>query len=315
MERSVGKMISHRKAMGDDQAAEAEKRRAEALSLQGDDHKDERLKYLESDDRVKEKLLKKEASNFTRVYVMKNWDGWYKIYNNSGMIVSKYLDGRLGRRYEMRPDRGYGKHADYGAISIPADQVRDFIRGMLVAGLEILSETETEIEFDLKERVDQEEMVRMLHEDELTIAEANKLVMPKEMLKDLRAAMMVLLDLLHVRIRNQNLATKEVMLNEVEQRAIAMNKTIILTIRGVVKREMCMERVRRYAEETYADATTMMDMRLLTAKQYLELVNKIKAVENEVGREEARQKRTAKKAEQSGGMDASCATEEEKAKL
>lgn len=290
------KRVKARMAMGEKQAQEAGLRKVAAEKLKGKEHDDERLRFLEEDDRVKEKLLKKEANNFTRVYVMKNWDGWYKIYNNSAMLVSKYLDGKLGRRYTLKDDKGYGKHADYGAVSIPAEQVKDFIRGMLVAGLDILSETDREIEFDLKERVDQEEMVRMLHENEIIVAEANKLVMPREMLKDLRAAMMVLTDLVHVRITGQKISTRESFLNEVEHRTVTMNKTVILTIRGNIKLDKCLEQTHAFVEEMYADATTMMDLRLITAKQYLELVNKTKAVENEIGRERARQKRKVSQA-------------------
>ena len=276
--------------LGDKQKQEALERNRKAHTLKMDVGKEERIEYLQKDEEYKKKLLKKEAMNYTRVYVMKNWDGWLKVYDHSAVIVGKWLDGKLGRSYHVNEDRGYGEVAAYGAVSIPPVQVGDFVRAMLNASLKLVNETDDELEFELGERVPQEDMVRMLHESELIDAKANEIVLPKEKLPNLKASTAVLIDLLYSLIREQKSGVKEVFLDDVEQRAVKMNKMVILTARGTIKLGKCLKDVLAAADELHADAKTMRELKLITARQYLELVNRIHDVEMEVKREIKRRK-------------------------
>ena len=284
--------------LGDKQKQEMMKRSEYAQSIKDSLHKEERVGLIEKDEAYKRKLLKKEAMNYTQVYVMKNWDGWLKIYDHSAMIVDKWLDGKLGRAYHANEDRGYGVLAEYGAVSIPPMQVGDFVRALLNADLKLVNESESELEFDLGERVPQEEMVRMLHENELIDAKANEIVLPKEKLVNLKASVAVLLDFSYSLIREQKSSAKDIFLDDAERRIVAINKMVIMTARGVVKVDKCLEEVRARVEELYADARTMRELKLITARQYLELVNKTRDVEMEVGRERKRRKVIAKEAKE-----------------
>ena len=203
----------------------------------------------------------------------------------SAMVVSVWLDGRLGRRYERKDDRGYGKHAEYGVVSIPPDQVGDFVLRLAKAKIPLAMDGEWVMEFNLGERISKEEMVRMLHEDELIIDKVNKLVMPKEKLPALRNAVKVLLNHVHSEVRDQKDTTKEIFLNDVERRAVKMSKMVVATTRGSISMEDCLGSVGEFVEEMYENATIMSDMRLITAKQYKTFVDLIKGVENEQARE------------------------------
>ena len=253
----------------------------------------------EEEDQNKEWLLEREKENFTNILALKCYNGWLKICDNSAMIVSVWLDGRLGRRYERKDDRGYGKHAKYGVVSIPPDQVGDFILRLAKAKIPLSFDGEWVMEFNLGERVSKEDMVRMLHEDELIIDKVNKLVMPGEVLPGLRNAVKMLLVQIHCEIRDQKDSTKEIALNDMEREVISMNKKIIATARGRMEVEMCFECVGRFVEEMFENVTTMSDLRLITAKQYKKLVDLIMGVENEQAREMKRRaiKRVEKRIE------------------
>ena len=110
-------------------------------------------------------------------------------------------------------------------------------------------------------------MVRMLHEDELLIDKVNQIVMTKTVMPNLRADVKLLLNFVHTQVRNQKDTTKDIFLNDVERRAVEMNRIVIAAGRGRMKVEKCLEELRRMVEEMYEDATTMVDLSLITAKQ------------------------------------------------
>lgn len=250
-------------------------------------HLDDATKKVmrQEEDEAKKELLEREKENFTKIFALKCYNGWLKICNNSAMIVSVWLDGKLGRSYARNDDRGYGARAKYGVVSIVPSQVGDFIQRLARAGINLSFDGEVILEFDLGERISQEEMVRMLHEDELLIDKVNQIVMTKTVMPNLRADVKLLLNFVHTQVRNQKDTTKDIFLNDVERRAVEMNRIVIAAGRGRMKVEKCLEELRRMVEEMYEDATTMVDLSLITAKQYKEFVDSIKKVENEQSRE------------------------------
>ena len=238
----------------------------------------------QEEDLNKKVILEREKDNYTQILALRCYNGWLKICDHSALILSKWLDGRLGKRYENHEDKGFGVQAEYGVVSIPDAQVGNFIERLARVGINIVYETEWLIEFDLGERVSHEDMVRMLHEDEMIIEKVNELVMPKAKLPVLRAEVKLMLVYVHSRIGAQREYTKEVFLNDVEKQVIELNKLIVATARGRVEETKCLELVGEYAEELYTDLTTMSDMKLITAKQYKEGVDIIQRIEAEQAR-------------------------------
>ena len=243
----------------------------------------------------KRELLERERENFTQLLMLKCYNGWLKAYDNSAMVLSTWLDGRLGRPYKRIDDAGYGRKAEYGVVSVPPNSVAELIWSLEKAGIKMTFDSEWVLEFSIGERISKEEMVRMLHEDELIIDRVNQLVMPKETLPILRASVKMLLEFVHTQVLNQKITTRDVFLNDVERRAVEMNKMVIATSRGRIDINTCLDEVGTFAEEMYEDATTMSDLRLITARQYKEFVDLIKHVESEQARAIKRQ--AIKKAE------------------
>lgn len=238
------------------------------------------------EDEAKKLLITKESENFTRIYALKCYNGWLKILDHSALIVSVKLDGKLGKTYNRTDDNGYGGvRAKYGVVSIPPASVADFIVRLHKANIRLVFDDLDILEFELGERVSKEEMVKMIHLDELLIDKTNKLVMPKEMLVNLRASVKELLKFTHVQIHDQRDSVKLMYLDDVERTVISINKLIIATSRGNIKIEKALEEVSRFVEDTYANATTMCDMGLISAGHYKKFVDLIIRVENEVSRE------------------------------
>ncbi|MBR2839731.1 hypothetical protein IKE82_00140 [Candidatus Saccharibacteria bacterium] len=268
---------------GDKQAAEA-KAKWDASKVMTDEEKRE---IRHEEDEEKELLLEREKENFTHIFALKCYNGWYKICDHSAIIVSTWLDGKLGKRYDRNDDAGYGKastKAQYGVVSIPPTSVSYFIQGLVRNGIKISYETPWVLEFELGERITKEEMVRMLHEDELVIDRVNKLVMPKEVMPGIRSAVKKLLLHVHAEVRAQRDSVKDVFLNDVERLAVEMNMMVIAASRGGMGIEDCLVKLAQVIEVMYGNATTMMDMKLITAKQYKTFVDLIKHVQDEQSR-------------------------------
>lgn len=176
------------RVVGEKQVMEAKQKADAAKGL--DDATRKMLRHEE--DLQKKMLIEREEENFSNLLALKCANGWLKIYNNSAMILSSWLDGRLGRPYHRADDNGFGAKAKYGVVSIPPDKVQELIQALDQANVKLSYDDEWVLEFWLGERISQEDMVRMLHEDELIIEKTNKLVMPKETMPNLRAAVLVI---------------------------------------------------------------------------------------------------------------------------
>lgn len=238
------------------------------------------------EDEIKKLLITRESENFTRIYALKCYNGWLKILDHSALIVSVWLDGKLGKTYNRTDDNGYGGvRAKYGVVSIPPDSVADFIVRLHKAKIKLINDDINFLEFELGERITKEEMVKMIHMDELLIDKTNKLVMPKEVLPNLRADVKELLKYTHSQIRDHRDSVKEMYLNDVERTVIEINKLIVATSRGNIEIKETLKRVSNFVEDTYANATTMCDMGLISAGHYKTFVDMIIRVENEVSRE------------------------------
>lgn len=268
--------------VGDKQQTEA---MAKKESLGDLDDVAKRAIRQEEDD-AKSLLIAKESENFTRIYALKCYNGWLKILDHSALIVSVKLDGKLGKSYRRCDDNGYGKaRAKYGVVSIPPESVGDFIVRLHKAGIPLVSDDLAYLEFELGERIEKEEMIKMIHMDELLIDKTNKLVMPREVLPNLRANVKELLNFTHSELRDHKDSVKEMFLNDVERMVIDINKLIIATARGNIEIKKALTEMQKFVEETYANATTMCDMGIISAGHYRTFVNLVIRVENEVSRE------------------------------
>ena len=268
---------------GDKQAEEA-KAKWNASKVMTEE---EKRGIRQEEDGEKELLLERERENFTHIFALKCYNGWYKICDHSAIIVSTWLDGKLGKRYERRDDAGYGRadtKAQYGVVSIPPTSVAYFIQSLVRNGIKISRDDVWVLEFELGERITKEEMVRMLHEDELLIDKVNKLVMPREAMPGIRSAVKKLLQHVHAEVRSQRDSVKDVFLNDVERQAVEMNMMVIAASRGGMEVDDCLANLVQMTERMYENATTMMDMKLITAKQYKTFVDLTKHVQDEQAR-------------------------------
>ena len=233
----------------------------------------------------KRTLLKREEENYTKLYVIKCIDGWYKVFGHSAVILAKHVGRKVGKNYELNEDRDYGVRSEYGCVSIPPTKVDDFKARMLRAGLKLQNEWENGLDYELGERISHEDLLRMIHEDELLAEKANTLVMPNEVLPDLRADMKILLETVHARVRRQEKSARAIFADDMERVAVKMNMLIIAASRGAVKVDECLMSLCRSMELLYEYATTMADLKMLSPKEYFGLAMKIKDMENQVKRE------------------------------
>lgn len=269
------------------QQMEANARAKHAKELQLDEQKSKLQLARQDEDQERAVHLRREEENFTRVYAVKCYDGWLKVYDNSALILTKWLDGRLGRGYEMKSGKtDFGKKkARYGKVSIPSNKVGDFVARMVKAGLPLVADEPGYLEFELGERISQEDMIKMMHEDELIIENTNSQVMPHTKTPHLRAEVRTLMDHVYVQTRNQRDSTKDVFMNDVLRRTIKANKLVIAAARGNIELEECLTELGVLLEEMYGDATTMSDLGLVTAKEYANHVKALAQVEAERARE------------------------------
>ena len=84
--------------LGDKQMNESKAKAEMARQLSTE----EKISLRREENQEKEKLLEREAENYTRILALKCYDGWLKIYDNSAIIVSIWLDGKLGKIYARR---------------------------------------------------------------------------------------------------------------------------------------------------------------------------------------------------------------------
>ena len=249
---------------------------------------EQKLMQKQEDDLAKDVLIEREKENFTHILAQKCYNGWLKIYDNSAVIVSTYLSGKLDKQYERRDDKKYGKsksEAKYGVVSIPPMRVGVFVQALARNNIAISRDDATMMEFELGERIGREDMIRMLHEDELIIEKVNKLVLPKAIVPELRAEAKTLMVYIHNLVRDQLKSTREIFLYGVEERAIDLNKIIIATARGRIEIDECLAEVAIGTERMYEDAKIMSDLGLISAKEYKNLVDAIIGLKNAQARE------------------------------
>lgn len=267
--------------LGDKQSEESKAKAEMARQLSTE----QKVVLRREENQEKEKLLEREAENYTRIMALKCHDGWLKLYDNSAIIVSTWLGGKLDKTYVRKDDGGYGKpKAKYGVVSIPPVSVGSFVQALARVGIKLIYDDAWVLDFELRERIEKADMVRMLHEDELLIEKVNKLVMPKEVMPGLRMTVKLLLNFVHAEVRSHKESMKDVFLNEVERLAVDMNRMVIATSRGNMKTDKCLAEIAESTERMYENATTMCDMGLLSAGSYKRFVDLIIGVQKEQAR-------------------------------
>lgn len=243
--------------------------------------KEEKERYLEH----KRTLLKMEEENYSKLYVIRCYDGWYKIFGHSALFLSKHLNEKIGRTYNLNVDRDYGVRDQNGMISIPPDKLEELKMRMNFAKLHLVREWSDGLEYEIGERLTEEDVVRMQHEDELIAARANEIVMPHVIFPELRAQVRDMAELIHSAINRQSKISKAAFLSDMERKAVEMNRLVIASARGGVKPDECLDSCLEMLEEIYEYTTTMADFQMVSVKKYWCMVKKIRAVEDQVKRE------------------------------
>lgn len=246
---------------------------------------EEKERYLEH----KRTLLKMEQENYTKVYVIRCYDGWYKVFGHSALFLAKHLNERVGKTYNLNYDRDYGVSDTHGCISIPPNKLAEFKMRMEYAKINLTREWEDGLEYELGERITEEDIVRMQHEDELLAAKANELVMPHVIFPELRAQVRDMAELVHTAINNQSKLSKAAFLYDMERKAVEINRLVIASGRGTIKPDECLTSSIKIVEEIYEYATTMADFLMISPKKYWQMVKKIRLVEEQIKREMKKQ--------------------------
>ena len=68
--------------------------------------------------KVKKETLGHEEDNFSKLYVVKTQDGWYKMFDNSAFVYAYELAPRLEKQATVYTDTDYNYPAKYGVVSI-----------------------------------------------------------------------------------------------------------------------------------------------------------------------------------------------------
>lgn len=249
-----------------------------------DEKKKAKQLYLEH----KQALLEKEKDNYTKLYLIATPDGWYKLFSHSALFLSHYLKARMGKAYRLYRDADFGVQNDIGTVSIRGDKLDEFMKRAEYAHLTLVKKWDGGLEFDIGERLTEEDVAAMIHEDELVIERANSMVLPHAMMPELLARMRELVKTVHEVVRVQSKMSQTAFLSDMERKATRMNMQAIAMARGAIKIDAALELLLDGTEALYEYILTMFDMDMIQPKKYYNVVKKIRSLEEQVKREAAK---------------------------
>lgn len=275
-------------------------------------------------------LLEIEKNNYSKLYLLRSNEKWYKLFGHSALFLSKYLTNRVGKTYTLHFDNDYGVRDKNGSISVPADKIEEFKLRMQYAKINLVREWGYGLEFEIGEKLSEEDVVNLEAEDEYITAKANELVLPHAIMPELRAQVREMTRQIHTLISNQSKLSKTAFLFDMEKAAVKMDKTVIAMGRGMIEIDEALEKLLNGAENMYEYIAVVADLELVPPKKYYDTVKKIRLVEDQVKREikkqairkvenatskERTKRKTAKRTKGDGEKSASLsAAKEEKSK-
>jgi len=230
-------------------------------------------------------LLEIEKENYSKLYLVKTYDGWYKMFGHSALFLAKHLNDRVGKNYTLHFDNDYGVRDKSGSISIPGDKLSEFKLRMKYAKINLVREWDEGLEFEIGERLTEEDVVRMEQEDEHIAAKANELVLPHAIMPELRVQVKDMTRMVHELISNQSKLAKTAFLFDFEKEAVEMNMLVIAMGRGAIEIDICLEKLLEMVEMMYEYATVVADLDLIPPKKFYRVVKKIRSVEDQIKRE------------------------------
>lgn len=230
-------------------------------------------------------LLEIEKENYSKLYLVKTYDGWYKMFGHSALFLAKHLNDRVGKNYTLHFDNDYGVRDKSGSISIPGDKLSEFKLRMKYAKINLVREWDEGLEFEIGERLTEEDVVRMEQEDEHIAAKANELVLPHAIMPELRVQVKDMTRMVHELISNQSKLAKTAFLFDFEKEAVEMNMLVIAMGRGAIEIDVCLEKLLEMVEMMYEYITVVADLDLIPPKKFYRVVKKIRSVEDQIKRE------------------------------
>lgn len=230
-------------------------------------------------------LLEIEKENYSKLYLVKTYDGWYKMFGHSALFLAKHLNDRVGKNYTLHFDNDYGVRDKSGSISIPGDKLSEFKLRMKYAKINLVREWDEGLEFEIGERLTEEDVVRMEQEDEHIAAKANELVLPHAIMPELRVQVKDMTRMVHELISNQSKLAKTAFLFDFEKEAVEMNMLVIAMGRGAIEIDICLEKLLEMVEMMYEYTTVVADLDLIPPKKFYRVVKKIRSVEDQIKRE------------------------------
>ena len=282
---------------------------AEETKNKSVDPREERKKYFA----LKKRLLEYEKSNYTEMVLIRTPDKikkskkyWWKIFGHSAVFYKYWIGERLKHKIRLLPDTDYEVRSEEGCVSISdLDNLKQTLKTIHVYPS---SETEKVVIFKLGDRISEQDYVLMLHEDNMRLEMANKLIQPKEHMTELNAKVKDVLSLVHECVRKMDGASRESFAGEMERKTVELQIVVLRAARGTIEINDCLERAYDIAEDLYGFVMVLMNLRMLEAKKIYGLAEAVVALEKQIKKEnkkralkeiddgiEAKVKKTAKK--------------------
>lgn len=241
---------------------------------------DRKKAYLE----VKRRALNYEKENYTQLVAIKSKDGdWWKLVGHSAVIYKYMVAPRLRLKPKLMPDSDYDEISKEGVISI--SDIEQFEKNLKMGKIYLVNSSAWTKVFDLGERVSEEDYQLMLHEDEMRLEMANKLIMPKERLSELNNKVKTLLNLMHSNVRKMEGVARDSFGIEMDKRVVKIRIMVLRAARGTVDIEDCLTEAFDATEDLYGYIMALMDLKLLSPKVIYDMTEAVVALESQIKKE------------------------------
>lgn len=166
----------------------------------------EELEHLE----LKQKLLKKENENFSKIYFLKTADNWgWQAFDNSALFFDEVISPKIGTAPRLKTDNDFDCRANKGTVFVR--EMGDLKVKLKRFGMEPSKESEKWVVFDLEEEFTEEDVERMMNSLERRWLSANAVhSTAKRLYPNLTAKMRGMVQMGYNLIRKMNAVSREV---------------------------------------------------------------------------------------------------------
>ncbi len=245
-----------------------------------------RRKAAEKYEEFKEKVLKREQTNYSEIIVLRDKEKpgevkkrWWAVYGHSANIL-KYDVGRThGAVYRILDDDNYGAKSKEGMISVP--NIENFLNTMRRWGYTEIDEGSECCVIHLEKR-DVEWYQSLLDIDEELKRRLRSLIRPKEMLQNLNTTVKELDKKTHEMVRKMDTQSQMAYADEMERITIWLKVKLIRVARGSYPLGVYLEDATEKIEELWGYLAVVMDRRSFALEKIAEVGEAIRAVETQI---------------------------------